>query len=482
MADYSPPAYDSPSFNTSLFLTDGGGYLTLVEGDSRYLRLVGGTVRGYVTMNNGLGITGNLVLNGQIVTSILTQTQGDARYLQLTGGSLSGAITLNRGNGESYISTNGTVRTAIHTQTSSSHIGTTSNHTFNLQANGANVLQCLNTGNVNVLNSLLIPSSGLNIGNNITTNSSSDIVIMESASTPQIEIGRAQTNGNSFNIGYTHIGDGNVLNRLFIQPRGASTNDTLTYTVNGGRVGIGSPTPTQKLEVNGNINVSSGNGYMIGGTSIDSRYVRLSGATMTGSLFINSNLGIGTTSPYTRLHIEGTLESSFPSLNYSFRTSSGNEGQVTGTVPMNVSFYSSGRVVCGAELDIHSDIRKKFNVQELSRNIERYKRFIMDTIPVSYYYKNEPTKLHHGYIAQDLIKSGFDDLTSLIYDPKMKANTERDVENPESFCFVVPYDEIIPIVALNVKELYLENESLKKSIAKLIERVDNLEARNIRRV
>jgi hypothetical protein len=236
--------------------------LTLEQADRRYLSLGGGVITGQLNVN------GDILLNSVSLSTTLNS------YLPLTGGTLTGALTVNRGNGETLISTNGTVRTAIHIQASNAHIGTTTNHNFNIQANGASVLQCLSTGDVNVNNSLTISGTGIGIGNNVSS-ISSDIVIMENGSTPQIEIGRAQSNGNSFNIGYTHIGDGNVLNRLFIQPRGASVNDTLTYTVNGGRVGLGSPTPTQKLEVNGNINVSSGNGYMIAGSSIDNRYARI---------------------------------------------------------------------------------------------------------------------------------------------------------------------------------------------------------------
>ncbi len=62
--DYSPPSYNSPSFNTSLFLTDGGGYLTLLEGDGRYLRLSGGNVRGMTYFNSGLTInSGGLIVS-----------------------------------------------------------------------------------------------------------------------------------------------------------------------------------------------------------------------------------------------------------------------------------------------------------------------------------------------------------------------------------------------------------------------------------
>jgi hypothetical protein len=56
-------------------------------------------------------------------------------------------------NGECFIGSNGTVRSAIHCVTNSAHIGTTTNHNFNIQANGSNVLQCLSSGNVNITSS-----------------------------------------------------------------------------------------------------------------------------------------------------------------------------------------------------------------------------------------------------------------------------------------------------------------------------------------
>ena len=79
-------------------------------------------------------------------------------------------------NGECFIASNGTVRTAIHCITHSVHIGTTTNHNFNIQANGQNVLQCLSSGNVNITSSTaststttgaLTISGGLGIGGSI---------------------------------------------------------------------------------------------------------------------------------------------------------------------------------------------------------------------------------------------------------------------------------------------------------------------------
>lgn len=429
--DYSPPTYNSPTFNTSLFLSDGGGYLTLVEGDARYLRLAGGTVRGYALFNGGISVTGNLVLNGQTVTSILTQTQGDARYLQLTGGSLSGALSVNRGNGETLISTNGIVSAAIHIQASTAHIGTTSNHTFNLQANNVNVLQCLNTGNVNVVNSLTIAGAGIAIGNNVSS-ITSDINIMESSATPQIEIGRSQTSGNSFNIGYTHVGDANITNRLFIQPRGASVNDTLTYTANG-RIGIGSPTPTQKLEVMGNINISSGSSYMIGGTSLDSRYVQLGGATMTSQLYIN-----------------GSASTSVPANRRYGSAGTDPSNQGGGTVP--VSLRTSSNIWTAGDMYSSSDKRLKDNIVYPELNGEA----LLELKPAFYTWRRREAQRQgrgsgekcFGLIAQDVIGNGLDILVNTFADesidePCVESNT------PAGFCHTVEYNKI-PLLLIDL--------------------------------
>lgn len=81
-----------------------------------------------------------------------------------------------------------------------------------------------------------------------------------------------------------------------------SVQNTLTIS---GNVGIGTSTPSQKLEVVGTIKATAfeGNGATLSGV------VKAAGDTMTGALTINNNLtvngnvGIGTASPAARLHI-----------------------------------------------------------------------------------------------------------------------------------------------------------------------------------
>lgn len=111
----------------------------------------------------------------------------------------------------------------------------------------------------------------------------------------------------------------------------AATNPSMTMISNG-NVGIGPTTPAQKLDVSGNINISSGSNYLINGVPITQ------GSNWTlnvNDLYPNSttyNVGIGTTSTLNKLQVttnaagdgilvNNTLASSYGTIN--FRNSSG---------------------------------------------------------------------------------------------------------------------------------------------------------------
>jgi hypothetical protein len=56
--------------------------------------------------------------------------------------------------------------------------------------------------------------------------------------------------------------------------------DTKFLVSNSGLVGIGTSTPSQRLDVNGNINISTGGQYLINGQNIDSKYLAASGTAL----------------------------------------------------------------------------------------------------------------------------------------------------------------------------------------------------------
>jgi hypothetical protein len=94
-----------------------------------------------------------------------------------------------------------------------------------------------------------------------------------------------------------------------------TTNQTLSNRVwikgNSGNVGIGSSTPGATLDVNGNIRATSFTGSFSGSVAAagsNTQVIYNNAGVLAGSnnfIFDGSNVGIGTTSPIDKLHVEG---------------------------------------------------------------------------------------------------------------------------------------------------------------------------------
>jgi len=156
--------------------------LSLVSNGSRQLTCINNA--NLVNIPNHNGSTSGLQLGGTLVTA----TASELNYVDTTPGTaqaskalildtnrdisnintLSASSSLNvvrTTNGECFTADNGTVRSAIHCATNNCHIGTTSNHNFNIQSNSSNVLQCLATGDVSIVNNLnLTATKKINLG------------------------------------------------------------------------------------------------------------------------------------------------------------------------------------------------------------------------------------------------------------------------------------------------------------------------------
>jgi hypothetical protein len=99
----------------------------------------------------------------------------------------------------------------------------------------------------------------------------------------------------------------------------------------------------------------------------------------------------------------------------------------------------------------------------------------MDTTPVSFNWINGDDFPSYGYIAQDLLRNGFDDLVNLADDKNMNQEIDSDgLISPQGIKFTISYQHIIPILAQNQKRLMRENKELSDKIDKLMNLINQL--------
>jgi hypothetical protein len=151
---------------------------------------------------------------------------------------------------------------------------------------------------------------------------------------------------------------------------------------------------------------------------------------------------------------------------YAYYTAGQNIGGTSSTLTNNYAGYFAGRIACNGELNVVSDYRSKNNIEQLSSDY--CKNFINNTTPVKFNYNNDQSQNHFGYIAQDVYKAGFTDLVALCPQEGLDEIIEEDgFVNPKDIAFVMSTNEIIPILAKNIKIIYQENEEQKNKITNL---------------
>lgn len=128
------------------------------------------------------------------------------------------------------------------------------------------------------------------------------------------------------------------------------------------------------------------------------------------------------------------------------------------------------------DIAIPSDFRLKKNITPLSADF--CKRFVTNTTPVSFNWKIGDDGISYGYIAQDLMRNGFDELISISDDSELNYQLDPDgFIHPDGIKFSVAYSQIIPILAMNQKHLLEENKMLHRKIDNLIQIVEQLTGR-----
>ncbi len=254
-----------------------------------------------------------------------------------------------------------------------------------------------------------------------------------------------------------------------------TTLGTLNYLNVSGEMGIGTTTPTQKLEI----------------VSVTGNCLRLTNSNTDkhADLLIddNGNLSIipSTTTKMDTLMIGNASANQIPmevgytaftmTSPYAYRTNTGATGIVDPVVTptsYNYSIRALGRILCTGSIDVMSDKRVKTNIQELTDDY--CTAFVKYTTPVKYNRINGDPNENFGYIAQELMRAGFPELVNLIPDDDMIEEIDEDgYISPEGMAYNISYEHIIPILAKNQQRLMKENEELKNKIEYILRLLEN---------
>ena len=244
-------------------------------------------------------------------------------------------------------------------------------------------------------------------GGNVATTSSSD----------------GQTNYLSFGNNNTQIyDDGNT----HIHSRGA--NQSMWINTNNGQINIGVQSP-------------------VAGGGIASA-IAFGTGTVNGYLSINTGRTITTAA------------------NYGYLTTGGAGTYGGGSQSVVISLYANSRI-WGQEIDAFSDERMK----DIEGNItlEDGLKLVNNLKPIKYRWKKGDDKgIKAGYSAQQVIKSGFDHLVSIIPNEGLEETIDKDgFMSPKDTQFSMNYDQVTPYHGVVIKHLLEQIELLKEEIREL---------------
>jgi hypothetical protein len=119
---------------------------------------------------------------------------------------------------------------------------------------------------------------------------------------------------------------------------------------------------------------------------------------------------------------------------------------------VNLSLKTSGSVLIGGTLYITSDARKKKKIKVL--DVE-YCRRILEIDSVSYEMSNGISNI--GFIAQDVVKCGLNELLNVIPNPDIKKSCDYDVDGLE---YSLDYQKIAVVQNTLIRELYEDNNEI----------------------
>jgi hypothetical protein len=202
----------------------------------------------------------------------------------------------------------------------------------------------------------------------------------------------------------------------------------------------------------------------------------------------SGRVGIGTTAPSQALDVQGNVNVSsaviiqggglpFTPMNYGYLNSSGGTGRCgSGCGGYFGLIVNNGNRAAAGEFDATSDRRKKTDIAGLTSALAD--SFLEKAKPVTFeWIDRREAGTRFGFIAQDIIKAGFGSMVGLVPDKTLKKTTDADgLVSPEGAMFNLNYDSIIPIVVKGEQDDRRSLRELQAQMTKLRADNDNLRA------
>ncbi|MEO7990233.1 MAG: hypothetical protein ABI663_11870, partial [Chryseolinea sp.] len=229
---------------------------------------------GLIAPTEKLDVSGNLKFSGALMPNNLAGTTGQV----LTSAGAGAAPTWQNAGGAGWDLT-GNAGTTFGTN----FLGTTDNVSLSLKTNNLQRMFINSDGRIMInINNTNVPSLNANAILDIVPNGAGigNMVLRGSFASPNDPV----------DIEFRTWDGATALGKIFMNPSASdmffeANGVTRLALQNDGDVGIGTTTPAQKLDVVGNVNVSSANTYMIGASTVLSN-------TGTGNIFVGTNSGL----------------------------------------------------------------------------------------------------------------------------------------------------------------------------------------------
>lgn len=297
--------------------------------------------------------------------------------------------------------------------------------TLQFYTGGTEKLRLTSTGNVGIGNTS--PSALLTVGNNLG--------------------GTARSSTLTTNAGSLGTSSGS---ELLLASFGCHTGNTSSLGISAYRQHAGTDWKSASMLLQMNVdNTKRIGGYMAFGAN---------------------GIGIGTPSPEYPLDIRTGVSSvtSYGYVNRSGKT--GTASNVTRTYSLRTKHS-----ILAAEFNATSDARLKSDITPIRESDAM--DFVNKVSAVQYHWKEGEDKgLKFGFIAQDLVKAGFNNMVGTTDDPEMKEETDASgFTSPAGARFNVNYEMATPMLLVAIKQLKTEADVRETRIEELEDRLERLE-------